>query len=96
MLLGFVRVNCRGIQQLAGGVHHGHFAARAETRVQPQNRMPRQRRLQQQRPQIGRKNVNCVQTGHLSQIAPHIPLNGGQQEPLCAVFHRLLKVGVVR
>ncbi len=87
-----MRVDCAGIQQLAGRIDHRHLAAGAETRVNPQHHLPGQRRLGKQRAQVGGKHGDGMRLGLLGQRAAHIALDGRQQQAFGGIYRRLLQL----
>ena len=62
-----VRVDRDGIDQLAGGVDHGHLAAGAEAGVDAEDRLAGERRLAEQAAQIGGKDRDGVAFGQLGE-----------------------------
>ena len=86
VVLRLVRVDGAGIEQFAGGVHHGHFGAGAEAGVETEHGLAGQRRLAEQGAQVGGKDVDGVAVGLFAQFTAHIALDGGQQQPLGGIF----------
>ena len=75
----FVRVDRGGVDQLAGGIHHGHLHARADTRVQAHDHAGACRSGQQQVAQVVSKDLDGDFFGLFSQAGKQIPLSGQAQ-----------------
>ena len=91
-----VRVDGDRVEQLAGGVDHGHLAAGAEAGVDAQHGVAGERRLAEQAAQVGGKDRDGVAFGLLAQRAAHVALDGRQEQALGAVLggeHQLLGPG---
>ena len=58
IVLRLVRIDRAGVEQFAGGVDHGDLAAGAEARVETEHGVTRQRRLREQRAQVGGEDLN--------------------------------------
>ena len=74
-----VRKHRGGIDQLAGGIDHGHFHARANARVQPHGHARAGRRCQQKIPQIVSKHFDGDFLGSFTQLGKQVAL-GRQAE----------------
>ena len=71
---GLVRIHRVGYQHLARGVHHGHFAARADARVQTHDHARPGGRGQQQIAQIAGKHFDGDALGLFSQFGKYVSL----------------------
>ena len=87
IILRFVRIDRAGVEQFAGGVDHGDFAAGAEARVETEDGLTRQRRLSEQGAQVGGEDLNGMVVGFFAFFAAHIALDGGQQKPFGGILN---------
>ena len=78
-------IDDRGIQHLAGLVHHGDLAAVAVARVQPHDDGALHRRLHQQRLQVEREVVDGSFVRGLRQLGAQFSLQGRPDQPVVGV-----------
>ena len=79
-------IHHRGIQHLAGAVHHRHLAAHAIAGVKAHGDLSLHRRLHQQRLQVQGKLADGALVGLLRQQIPHLPLQRGIDQPVVGVL----------
>ena len=91
-VLGCRGVNDRGIQYLAGGVHHRDFAAGTEGRIPAQHHLARNGRLHKELLQIAAEDLDGAILGLLRQLVPDVCLNGGGQQTLVGIPYRVLQI----
>ena len=86
IIFGFVRINGAGIEQLAGGVDHSQLGAGAKPRIETQYGLAGQRRLGEQRTQVGGKDVDGMPIGFLRKLTAHVAFDGRQQQTTGRIF----------
>ena len=79
-------IHHRGIQHLAGAVHHRHLAAHAIAGVKAHGDLSLHRRLHQQRLQVQGKLADGALVGLLRQQIPHLPLQRGVDQPVIGIL----------
>ena len=75
-----------GGQNLAGGVHHSDLAAVAVSGVKSHGDEALDGGLHQQRLQIQGKIADSARIRPVGQVAAHLPLDGGEDQPLIGVL----------
>ena len=75
-----------GVQHFAGAVHYGGLAAVDIAGVQPQGHMAPDRRLQEQRLQVGGKGLDGPLAGAVGELAPGLPAQSGEDQPVVGVL----------
>ena len=79
-VLGRMRVNHGLVEQVAAPIEHGHLAARPEPRVDGQDDLLGNRRLQEQPAQVLGEDLDGVLLGPLGQIAANLAFHAGQDQ----------------
>ncbi len=91
-ILGCRGVNDRGIQYLAGGVHHRDLAAGAEGRIPAQHHLARNGRLHEKLLQIAAEDLDGAILGLLRQLVPDVCFDRRSQQTLVGIPYRVRQI----
>ena len=80
------------VQILSGGIHHSHFAARPETRIDAHHHFVGQRRLHEQILHVFGEGGNGAQIGHFSEFVAQFALQRGKEQALERILVSLDKL----
>ena len=86
--LAIGRIDDGGVEHLARTVDDSDLAAHAVAGVEPHRDLALDRRLHQQRAQVGRKLADRAGAGHVGQIRADLALEGGEEQPVIGVLGR--------